>query len=53
MKSKVWLLFLLLITMSYFKTVAYSMGGKTYYKISLKKLNYRLNFLDEKLKERG
>ena len=52
MKSKVWLLFLLLIIMSYFKTPTYSMGGKTYYKVSLKKLNYKLNFLDEKLKEK-
>lgn len=52
MKNKIWLLFLLLIVMSYLKTVTYSMSGKTYYKISLKKLNHKLEFLDEKLKER-
>lgn len=52
MKNKIWILSLLLILLSYVKTVTYSMGGKTYYKISLKKLNSKLEYLDEKLKER-
>lgn len=42
----------MLILMVILKIAVFSMGGKNYYRISLDKLNYKLEFLDEKLKER-
>ena len=51
MKNKLWILTNILILMFFLKVVSYSIGGKNYYKISLDKLNFKLEFLDGKLKE--
>lgn len=42
----------MLLFMFILKVTIFSISGKNYYRISLDKLNYKLEFLDEKLRER-